>query len=288
MHQHPRKYNWPEGKTCAFVFSVDVDAQSPLMWDNRGKKVVGLGELEQRRFGPRQGLHRLTDLLAEFSARGSFYVPGIVADTYPEILPFLIERGHETGLHGYYHERVDQLTPQENAEVLDRSIATYKKHTGQHPLGYRSPAWELTPELVGLLVERAISYDSSLMGYDHPYTIAGLSEVPVQWVLDDAIYFKFSGGGKDPWHPASPEAVFNRWVEEFEGQREFGGLFMLTCHPWISGRAQRIRLLRRLMRHISRYDDVWWATAAEIAAHHATLDNGDKFNVGADLVDTDF
>jgi len=283
-----RKYSWPKGKTCAFVFSVDVDAESPFLWDNRGKKIIGMGELEQRRFGPREGLYRITDLLAEFSAHGSFYVPGIVADTYPEILPFLIKNGHETALHGYYHERVDQLSPAENAAVLDKSIATYLRHTGTHPRGYRSPAWELTPELVTMLAERGILYDSSLMGYDHPYTIGGLNEVPVQWLLDDAIYFKFSGGGKDPWHFASPDAVFNRWVEEFEGQREFGGLFMLTCHPWISGRAQRIRLLRRLMTHIAAYDDVWWATAAQVAHHHASLDPRDKFEVPADLIDTDF
>ncbi len=282
------KYSWPNSKKCAFVFSVDVDAESPFLWDNRGKKIVGLGELEQRRFGPREGLYRIVDLLKEFSALGSFFVPGVVADTYPEILPFLMEQGHETGLHGYYHERVEQLTPEENAAVLDRSILTYEKHTGKAPRAYRSPAWELTPELVGMLRERGITYDSSLMGYDHPYSIDGLSEIPVQWLLDDAIYFKFLGGGKDNWHFASPDDVFNRWVEEFEGQREFGGLFMLTCHPWISGRAQRIRLLRRLMTHISQYDDVWWATAGEVAAHHDTLDQSVKINVSADLIDTDF
>jgi peptidoglycan-N-acetylglucosamine deacetylase len=283
-----RKYQWPGGKSCAFVFSVDVDAESPFLWDNRGKAVVGLGELEQRRFGPREGLYRITDLLAEFSARGSFYVPGVVADTYPEILPHLMEHGHEVGLHGYYHERVEQLTPAQNAAVLDKSIVTYQRHTGQDPRGYRSPAWELTPGLIDMLRTRGILYDSSLMGYDHPYTIDGLTEVPVQWLLDDAIYFKFSGGGKDAWHFAAPDAVFDRWVEEFEGQREFGGLFMLTCHPWISGRAQRIRLLRRLMTYIAQYDDIWWATAAEVAAHHAAMGQCAAFAVTAELIDTDF
>jgi peptidoglycan-N-acetylglucosamine deacetylase len=287
MAMRSRRYQWPDGHKCAFVFSVDVDAESPFLWDNRGREVVALGELEQRRFGPREGLYRITNLLAEFDTHGSFYVPGIVADTYPEILPHLIDGGHEVGLHGYHHERVETLTPAENAAVLDRSIASFRAQTGRPPRAYRSPAWELTPELIGMLRERGIAYDSSLMGYDHPYSIDGLTEVPVQWLLDDAIYFKFSGGGKDSWHFASPDSVFNRWVEEFEGQREFGGLFMLTCHPWISGRAQRIRLLRRLMTHIRQYDDVWWATAEQVAVHHATT-QADRFRVVADLIDTDF
>lgn len=288
MNSTRKRYRWPEGKRCAFVLSVDVDAESPLIWEMRGRPVTALGELEQRRFGPREGLYRLTDLLKEFSARGSFYVPGIVADTYPEILPHLLADGHEVGLHGYYHERVEQLSPDENARVLERSIESLRAGGVRGSLGYRSPAWEMTPALLELLRERAIAYDSSLMGYDHPYTIGGLTEVPVQWLLDDAIYFKFSGAGKDSWHFASPASVFDRWVEEFEGLREFGGLFMLTCHPWISGRAQRIRLLRRLLNHIGQHDDVWWATAAEVAEHHAASGQGARFGVQATLVETDF
>ena len=48
-------------------------------------------------------------------------------------------------------------------------------------------------------VRRHGFYDSSLMGYDHPYTIDGVTELPVQWTTDDAIYFKFYGGGLDGW-----------------------------------------------------------------------------------------
>ncbi|MHA1563897.1 MAG: polysaccharide deacetylase family protein, partial [Alphaproteobacteria bacterium] len=78
------------------------------------------------------------------------------------------------------------------------------------------------------------------------------------------------------------------WIEEFEGIREFGGLFMITVHPWISGRAQRIRMLQALFEHIGQYDDVWWATAAEIAAHHTSSENADVFEEPLRLADTNF
>ena len=69
MHDHPAinypAYVWPQGKRCAVVFSLDLDAESPFLWISRGQAVHHLGEIEQRRQGPRQGLARVAALLAE-------------------------------------------------------------------------------------------------------------------------------------------------------------------------------------------------------------------------------
>src|SRR5262249_1069423 len=97
-----RAYQWPGAYRCAVVFSVDVDAESPYVWSQRRQPKPQLGELEQRRFGPRQGVWRLMDLLAELEVKGSFFVPGWVAETYPDILPALAERGHELSAHGHF------------------------------------------------------------------------------------------------------------------------------------------------------------------------------------------
>jgi peptidoglycan/xylan/chitin deacetylase (PgdA/CDA1 family) len=280
-------YEWPAGKCCAVVFSADVDGDSPYIWQHRGKLIKTLGEIEQRRFGPRVGVYRLMNLLDEFSAKGSFYVPGSIAEQYPHLLPELVERGHEVGFHGYYHERVDELSDDENATVLDKAIAIFEKQLGFVPTGYRSPAWEMTPKLFELLQEREFSYDSSLMSFDHPYSVNGLTEVPVQWLLDDAIYFRYTAGPRDLCYPAAPDAVLQSWIEEFEGMREYHGLFMITVHPWLSGRPQRLRMLRKLFRHIAQYDDVWWTTAQQVADYHAGSENQAIFDIPALPVDTD-
>ena len=272
-------YMWPEGKRCTFVFSVDVDIESPMLWRLKGQDISGFGELEQRRYGERVGLKRLLALQDEFSLKASYYVPGFEAETYPWILPTLVERGHEVGLHGYHHELVDQLSDQENAQILNRSIQVFQQQLGFTPKGYRSPAWELTRNLPQQLLESGILYDSSLMGYDHPYMVNSLTELPVNWLTDDAIYFKFSGGGLDKWHPASPKLVLDSWLEEFEATHEFGGLFMLTVHPWISGKGQRIRMLRRLLEHVAQKEDVWIATAHEVAQYHQSSSYKDAFKV---------
>jgi peptidoglycan/xylan/chitin deacetylase (PgdA/CDA1 family) len=292
MHDHPAinypDYAWPEGKRCAVVFSLDLDAESPFLWISRGQAVPHLGEIEQRRFGPRQGIARICHLFAEYGIRGSFYVPGVVAETYPGLLPFLLEGCHEIAHHGYYHERIEALPVAQGEQWLVKAQELFHAQTGLAGLGHRAPSWEMTPDFLQVLEQRGVSYDSSLMGFDHPYHVGSMVEVPVQWMVDDALYFRYTNSARDKTHPANPVAVLESWIEEFEGVRETGGLFMLTIHDWISGRGQRLRLLRKLIEHIRRDPHVWWARADEVAAWHAGSANRERFRVPAHSINTRF
>lgn len=284
---HGPAYEWPAGYRCAVVFSADVDGESPFVWMNRGKPVNTLGELEQRRFGPRRGLARLVNLLAEFDARGSFYVPGVIMAQYPWITPSLRAAGHEIGLHGYYHERMETLDDDAFNSVMARSLAIFEAQGGTAPVGFRSPAWELAPHQLQLLRAAGVAYDSSLMGFDHPYTIGGLAEIPVQWAIDDAIYFRYFGGGRDSGPPANPMQVLESWIMEFDAVAACGGLFMITVHPWMSGRPARTEMLRRLFTHIRSTEGAWWTTAGEVARWHLGSVNAERFQVEAATVQTD-
>lgn len=281
-------YPWPEGHRAAVVFSADVDVESPFQWANRGKPVTTLGEIEQRRFGPRRGLVRIVDVLAEFGAKGSFYVPGAVMESYPWIVPGLLKGGHEVALHGYYHERVDTLDDVAFDDVMARSLAIYRAQGGDVPVGFRSPAWELAPGQVARLKRPEILYDSSLMGMDHPYSLDGLTEIPVHWPVDDAIFYRYFGGGRDTSPPTSPVKLLEDWIFEFDAVAAAGGLFMITIHPWMSGRASRTELLRRLFAHIAARSDIWWTTAADVARWHNGLAGRAQFDMLNSPVNTAF
>jgi len=276
-------YEWPNGKRSAFCFSADVDAESPYLWQHRTGLPDTLGAVEARRFGPREGLWRLLDMLDRVQVSGSFYVPSVIAELHPDMVREIGARGHEIGLHGHLHERVAE-TPQAAFEAaLDRSIDTLTAITGRRPLGFRSPAWEMTAGMLVALKVRGLSYDSSLMGHDHPYALDGVTELPVQWLIDDAIHFKFFGGGADKWPPRSAAEVGTMWRDEFEAGRRFGQLFMVTVHPWLSGRAARLAMLEDLLTHITAQNDVWCATAAELAEWHRSSANAARFDHASDL-----
>ena len=272
-------YAWPQGRSSAFCFTVDVDAHSPLLWGLREQPPSKLvGQFEQRLFGPRVGIWRLLDLLARHDIRGSFFVPAVVAETFPELLPAFVERGHEVGLHGFFHEIVAHTSDAEFSAALDASLALFQRQVGLTPKGFRSPAWEMTPHMMAELHARGM-YDSSLSGFDNPYTLGGVVEVPVQWAIDDAVYFKFLGGGVDHWPPSASRPVLETWTDEWETLHAEGGLFMLTVHDWISGRAHRIRLLDTLLSTVARTPGAWIATVGEVAAYHAASVNHDRFMV---------
>lgn len=285
MHDDSRisfpDYTWPSGKRSAVAFTLDLDAESPYFWVTRQQQTKSLGELEQRRYGPRQGVARILALLKKWDIKGAFYVPGVVAATYPDLLPTLLQAGHEVGYHGYFHERLDTLDDALLDDYLNRSIDVFRAQTGEAVRGYRAPSFEHSPESLAALARANIAYDSSLMGFDHPYTIDGLVQVPVTWTIDDALYFRYTNGPRDKTHPANPNAVLESWIEEFEGTREWGGLCMITVHDWISGRPQRLRLLDKFFAHISAAKDVWWATPMEIAEYHRSSANANRFDVSA-------
>ncbi|MFC3340476.1 polysaccharide deacetylase family protein [Paracandidimonas soli] len=292
MHDDSRihfpDYIWPEGKRCAVTFSMDLDAESPYLWIHRGQQMRSLGEIEQRRYGPRQGVKRVVELLAEYGISGSFFVPGVVASTYPGLLPYLVENGHEIAYHGYYHERIDAIGSDLARDYTEKVIEVFRQQTGQTGLGYRAPSWEMTIELLTLFKELGISYDSSLMGFDHPYDVNGLVEIPTQWMTDDALYFRYTNSARDKTHPANPVAVLESWIEEFEGARKYGGLCMLTIHDWISGRPQRLLMLEKFIRHIRQYNDVWIARADELARWHQASANHNRFTTAGQHIQTQF
>jgi peptidoglycan/xylan/chitin deacetylase (PgdA/CDA1 family) len=278
------RYQWPEGKQAAFCFSVDVDATAPYLWVQRAPGATrSLGQLEQRHFGQRLGIWRLLDLLDRFGIKGSFFVPGAVAEENPELLPAILGRGHEAGLHGWFHELVADSSEAEFTAALEASVALFHRQTGAAPRGFRSPAWEMTPHMVRE-VRRLGLWDSSLMGADHPYEIEGLVEVPVQWALDDAILYKFSALPGDRT-PLPPGAVLDGWRAEWEGQHRYGGLMMLTVHDWISGRVQRLRQLETLLAQVLDTPGAWVATAGELAAWHAASANAGRFLARAAIPD---
>ena len=90
-------YIWPEGKNSAACFSVDVDANAPYLWQYRNKLPKTVAIADHRQYGMRVGLARIVKMLDSISIKGSFFVPGVVAEDNPDLLPGLIERGFSLG-----------------------------------------------------------------------------------------------------------------------------------------------------------------------------------------------
>lgn len=259
-------YSWPEAAPAAVLLTFDVDAEAPHLWRSKheGPRVA---ELEQRRFGPRVGLARLLTLLADHQLPGTFYVPGHTASRYPRAVAEIADAGHEIGLHGYLHEPPTEIERAELRETTARSIDALGNITGVQPTGYRSPSWDMTVAAFEVLHELGLTYDSSLMGYDCPYWVGDLVEIPVDWVTDDAPFYRYVGKG-DTRPPTAPATLVDAWHRELEAACRFGTLLNVAMHPWLSGRAARAQQLDSLLTAIGD-SGAWTGTTAALAAWHA-------------------
>ena len=261
---------WPDGARCAVAFTFDVDAESPLL-AVRPDLADRMSTMSQQAYGPEVGVPRLLALLAEHQVRSTFFVPGYTARRYPAAIRAIAAAGHEIAHHGYLHEPLAGKSLAEEAALLDQGLAALKDVVGVVPVGYRAPFWEANWHTPELLASRGFLYDSSLMNSDFPYELAtgdgSLVELPITWALDDWGQYcyvpDFSGNGM----VADPAAVCAQWQADFGAMSAAGGLWILTDHPFLSGRPGRAAALGDLIGHVARHPGTWIATLAEIATH---------------------
>lgn len=61
--------------------------------------------------------------------------------------------------------------------------------------------------------------------------------------------------------------VGRMWRQEVDAVRHYGSLFLLTNHPFLTGRPSRARALDDLIAYIKSAGDVPIMTALELATH---------------------
>jgi len=275
----PAGFRWPKDYRAAACFTFDVDAESPILFEHP-ETADWLDVMTHQAYGARAGIGRLLRILDRMAIRATFFIPGFSAERWPAICRSIRDAGHEIAHHGYLHEGAHGADAEEQERRLLRGLASLDEVLGVRPIGYRGPNWELTWDTPALLAKHGFRYDSGLMDSDHPYTLATseepagptLVELPGHWALDDWEAYNYLPGITGSGVIASPVEVVARWQLELEALVPDGGLFMLTNHPFVSGRASRAVALGQLMERARAIEGLWIATAADIAEHVATLD----------------
>jgi len=250
----PAGFRWPDGIRAAACFTFDADAESPILFEHP-EAADWLDVMTHQAYGARAGIPRLLRLLDRLQIRATFFIPGFTAERAPAICRSIRDAGHEIAHHGYLHEGAHGASAEEQDRRMVRGLEALDAVLGVRPTGYRGPNWELTYETPALLVRHGFAYDSGLMDADHPYVLATgpepgaptLVELPGHWSLDDWEPYNYLPGITGSGVIASPADVLARWTLELEALVEDGGLFMLTNHPFVSGRASRAIALETLI-----------------------------------------
>jgi peptidoglycan/xylan/chitin deacetylase (PgdA/CDA1 family) len=258
---------WRGDKSAVFVLSFDVDAES-VIWAIGRRYAEHPMTMSHQAYGPTVGVPRILDLLDEYDIKATFFVPGLTADRYPACVEAIVSAGHEVGHHSYSHRSPCGLSGAEEREDFERAMASLER-VGVKPIGYRAAMWDPSWRSADLLAEHGLLYDSSLMDDDRPYVIetdyGPIAELPPHWSLDDWLQYFYLPDPAMGQHIESGDKVFELWRGELDGMRRHNCLFMLTNHPFISGRPGRVETLRKLIEHAIECGDVEFTTGGQVA-----------------------
>ncbi len=260
--------SWLGDSAALAVLSFDVDAESAILAHGRRYADHAMVMTHQA-YGPQVGVPRLLALLDDFAIKATFFVPGLTADRYPQMVERIAAAGHEVGHHSYsHHSPVDLGADGERAD-FERALAALER-VGVKPEG--PPLRDVGGELgdAALVAEYGLEYDSTLMDDDKPYLLeterGTIAELPPHWSLDDWEQYAFLPRPPIGVNIESPAKVLDLWTNELDAMRRHGCLFMLTNHPFLSGRPGRVETLRKLVEHALERGDVEFVTAAEVSA----------------------
>ncbi|HEY6549634.1 MAG TPA: polysaccharide deacetylase family protein, partial [Solirubrobacterales bacterium] len=231
---------------------------------------------------------RLLGQLDERGIAATFFVEGLNAELYPELLREIDARGHEVAYHAWRHEQWAGLPAAEQTANLDRGIAAFER-LGLEIAGLRPPGGQLGAGGTRVLREAGLRYCSPAgagAGFED-----GIALLPFEWRHLDASCVlpplaaareQISGSG-DPIEPAT----FVAWLEAEIGRlAEDGGYMAIVLHPfmlrWLGD--ERLSALLDRVATASARDQLWVARCAEVAEHISA--HSESFGNGAVLDST--
>jgi polysaccharide deacetylase family protein (PEP-CTERM system associated) len=186
----------------------------------------------------------LLDLLARHTTTSTFFSLGWIAAKHPGVIRRIAEAGHEVASHGWWHRRVNCLTPEEFRSEVRSSKAILEDVSGQRVIGFRAPNFSILPGTewaFDVLLEEGYAYDSSLFpikrrGYGYPKAAslphfitrsAGrLLELPMTTMVWAGVRLPAAGGGYFRHFPYK----LTRWAFEQYSRRGVSGTFYI--HTW--------------------------------------------------------
>jgi len=138
------------------IFSIDVEDWSQSVLDPNNPVTNRVLD----------STNRVLDLLSEHNHKATFFTLGNVAQKHPQLIRRITDEGHELASHGFNHQAIFNLTPNQVREDVSRSINLLEDISGQKVIGFRAPDFSIREYLFEwyceALAENGVRYDSSL------------------------------------------------------------------------------------------------------------------------------
>jgi peptidoglycan-N-acetylglucosamine deacetylase len=272
---------WPNGARCACAITFDMDADSLIHISRPNDSHDRLYPITMGRYGPTVAVPRILETYRKLGLKQSFFIPAWCIEQYPAAVDLILKGGHEIGHHGLIHEDPIATRGKKQKVAFEKALDIHRKRIGRKPRGYRAPVYNVTQQVIDLLVAHEFLYDSSLMADDIPYLMktkkGQVWEAPVHWGVDDWPPFAHYAEIDYLMPVKAPSEGLKAFWEEFDAQYDAGGFWMAILHPFLTGRLARWAQVEKWLEHTLKTKKVWFAPLEDIIAHVKSVSDGGQY-----------
>lgn len=279
---------------------VSIGATLSLTFDNLGEAAeVGAGAHDPEDLGSHPTatavVPSILDGLRSRSLSATFFVEGLNAEIYPDLLRRIDAEGHEVAYHAWAHEQWGRLDADTQEENLGRGLEAFSR-LGLSMSGMRPPGGALGAGGAELLAEAGLAYCSpagkglgSVRNQDRGGDLALL---PFQWRHVDAVCVLPTMSAVRERMTGSPRPIepgqFLAFLDSgLDALTEGGGFASIVLHPFMRewfGEGRLDALLDRIAA--ARAGGLRVAPCREVAAE--VLADPESFEGGTTLDPTDW
>jgi len=268
-HGRP-KIEWPDGKSCAVWVAPNLEfyeldpAVNPhrKSWAKPHPDVVGYAH---RDHANRVSHWRMADVMSKYGFPGSVSLSVALCDHIPEVVEDANARGWEFFSHGIYNTRYSYgMDEEQERAIIEDSIATVKRATGQDIRGWLAPALTHTPRTLDLIAEYGLDYTCDLYHDDQPTDVkvksGQLTAIPYSLEVND--HYGFFIYNMSPREYADTlTRQYDRLAEE---GAQSGTVMCIPLHSYLIGQPHRIGPFEKVLEHIAADGRAWITKAGDI------------------------
>ena len=210
----------------------------------------------------------MLEVMKRCNMRGSVSLNVAMCEHHPEVIEACAKENWEFYSHGTYNTRyLMGMNEDQEREVIQDSIDTIKKHTGQKLDGWLAPALTYTPRTMDLVAEMGLTYVCDLFHDDQPGPVkvkkGRLTSIPYSLEMNDVIVYNVNLVS-----PRRYGDILKRQFDRLYAEGEHSGTVMcIPLHPYLVGQPYRMAAFEEALAYITGHDKVWLATGREIAHH---------------------
>ncbi len=272
-YENRPRIRWPGGARVAFWVAPNIEfyeidpPRNPARaaWARPSPDVLNYA---YRDYGNRAGFWRMLQAMQRCQTRGSVSLNVAVCEHHPEVIKACADNGWEFYSHGTYNTRyLMGMTEAQERSVIQDSIDTIRKHTGQKLDGWLAPALTYTDNTLNLVAEMGLTYVCDLFHDDQPGAVkvrkGRLISVPYSLEMNDVIVYNVNLVS-----PRRYADILKRQFDRLYEEGETSGTVMcIPLHPYLVGQPYRMAAFEEALSYITSHDKVWLATGREIAKH---------------------